>query len=50
MRLPLLRLGLSSLLLCACLPVLAAHGWAQFGELKYPAGANRLSAATPTLT
>lgn len=38
MRLPLLRLGLSSLLLCACLPVLAAHGWAQFGELKYPAG------------
>ena len=38
MRLPLLRLGLSSLLLGACLPVLAAHGWAQFGELKYPAG------------
>ena len=38
MRLPLLRLGLSSLLLGVCLPVLAAHGWAQFGELRYPAG------------
>lgn len=38
MRLPLLRLGLSSLLLGACMSVLAAHGWAQFGELKYPAG------------
>jgi len=38
MRLPLLRLGLSSLLLSALMPVQAAPGWAQFGELKYPAG------------
>ncbi len=38
MRLPLLSLGLSSLLFCCVLPARAAHAWAQFGELKYPAG------------
>ncbi len=38
MRLPLLRLWLSSLLLSAFMPVQAEPAWAQFGELKYPAG------------
>lgn len=47
MRLPLPRLGLSSLLFLAVTPVLAAHGWAQFGELRYPSGFDHFAYADP---
>jgi microcin C transport system substrate-binding protein len=47
MRLPLLKTGLSSLLFLAVLPVLAGHGWAQFGELKQPAGFAHFAYADP---